>query len=80
MQSGEAKLDSLQPVVDKLVAALDEAQRTLDAAKVALQGESTEFYQFGQTLREVEGAARSLREFLDLLEQHPEAFLRGKQQ
>ena len=77
--NGNTKLDSLQPVIDNMVTVLDEAQATLNAAKVALQGESAEFYQLGTTLQEVEAAARALREFLDYLEQNPEALLRGKQ-
>ena len=79
LKNGDAKLESLQPAIDKLVGTLDEAQATLDAAKVALQGESTQVYQLGSTLREVETAARALREFLDYLEQNPESLLRGKQ-
>ena len=70
----------LKPVIDKLVAVLDEAQATLAAAKSQLQGESVQVYQLGVMLKEVEGAARALREFLDYLEQHPEALLKGKQQ
>ncbi len=79
LKNGDAKLESLQPAIDKLVGTLDEAQATLAAAKVALQGESTQVYQLGSTLREVETAARALREFLDYLEQNPESLLRGKQ-
>jgi paraquat-inducible protein B len=79
LKNGDAKLESLQPAIDKLVVTLDEAQATLAAAKLALQGESTQVYQLGSTLREVEAAARALREFLDYLEQNPESLLRGKQ-
>jgi paraquat-inducible protein B len=79
LKNGDAKLESLQPAIDKLVVTLDEAQATLAAAKLALQGESTQVYQLGSTLREVESAARALREFLDYLEQNPESLLRGKQ-
>jgi paraquat-inducible protein B len=80
----DSKLGTLdtdfKPVIDKLVAVLDEAQATLAAAKSQLQGESVQVYQLGVMLKEVEGAARALREFLDYLEQHPEALLKGKQQ
>jgi len=78
LQDGDATLDSLKPVIDNMVIALEEAQGTLNAATVALQGESIEVYQLGTTLREIEAAARALREFLDYLEQNPEALLRGK--
>jgi paraquat-inducible protein B len=83
-QDVDGKLDTLEtdlkPVLERFVAALDEAQATLTAAKFQLQGESIESHQLGTTLREVEGAARALREFLDYLERNPEAILRGKQQ
>jgi hypothetical protein len=45
---------------------------------VQLSGDSVQAYQLGQALREVEGAARSMREFLDYLERNPEAVLQGK--
>jgi paraquat-inducible protein B len=80
----DSKLGTLdtdfKPVIDKLVAVLDEAQATLAAAKVQLQGESVQVYELGLMLKEVEGAARALREFLDYLEQHPESLIKGKQQ
>jgi len=56
----------------------DELKNTLAAARFQLQGESTESYQLVTTLKEVEAAARALREFLDLLEIKPEALIRGK--
>ena len=55
-----------------------EIKRTLSAARFQLQGESAEIYQLGQTLKEVESAARALREFLDALEKKPESLIRGK--
>ncbi|MCZ6560837.1 MAG: MlaD family protein [Gammaproteobacteria bacterium] len=76
-----ADLDTdLKPVMDKLADVLDEARATLAAARVQLEGESVQVYQLGMMLKEVEGAARALREFLDYLEQHPEALIKGKQQ
>ena len=56
----------------------DELNKTLAAARFQLTGESTESYQLVTTLKEVEAAARALREFLDLLEIKPEALIRGK--
>jgi paraquat-inducible protein B len=55
-----------------------ELKSTLAAARFQLQGESAEAYQLGRTLKEVESAARALREFLDLMEQKPESLIRGK--
>jgi paraquat-inducible protein B len=56
----------------------DELQSTLAAARFQLQGDSAEAYQLGRTLKEVESAARALREFLDFLERKPESLIRGK--
>ncbi len=79
LRNANSKLDSdIKPAIAKLDAALNEAEQALAAAKVQLSGESVQAYQLGQALREVEGAARSMREFLDYLEHNPEAVLRGK--
>ncbi len=72
--------DDLKPVIQRMAGALDEAQQALAAAKFQLRGDSVQVYQLGETLREVEGAARAMREFLDYLEQNPEALLKGKKQ
>jgi paraquat-inducible protein B len=56
----------------------EELNKTLAAARYQLEGESTGSYQLVTTLKEVETAARSLREFLHLLEVKPEALIRGK--
>ena len=83
IQNADTKLDvlstDLKPAIERLVGTLGEAQATLAAAKLQLQGESIQVYQLGETLKEVEGAARALREFLDYLERNPEALLKGKQ-
>ena len=79
LQNADTKLDSLKPAIEKIIIVLDEAQATLAYASSQLKGESTEVYQLGTTLREVEGAARALREFLDFLERNPETLLRGKE-
>lgn len=82
IRNADTKLDTveLKLISERLVAVMDETQATLAAARFQLQGESIEVHQLGTTLREVEGAARALREFLDYLERNPEAILRGKQQ
>ncbi len=63
---------------DSTLAVPDELQQTLAAARFQLEGESTETYQLVTTLKEVESAARALREFLDLMEAKPESLIRGK--
>ena len=79
LQNADNKMDTLRPAIERLAGVLDEAQATLASARLAFQGESAEIYQLGTTLHEVERAARALREFLDYLERHPEALLRGKE-
>jgi len=80
IRNADTKLDAvdMKLIVEKLVATLDEAQATLAAAKVQLRGESAQTYQLGTTLKEIERAARAMRELLDYLERNPEALLQGK--
>ena len=80
IRNADTKLDTLELklIVERLVATLDEAQAALAAANFQLRGESVQSYQLGMTLKEVEGAARAMRELLDYLERNPEALLQGK--
>ena len=82
IRNADTKLDTveLKPAIESLVATLDEAQATLAAAKFQLRGESVQSYQIGATLKEIEGAARAMRELMDYLERNPEAILQGKDQ
>ncbi len=79
-RNADGKIDAVElgAVVDRIAATLEEAEAALHSANYVLRGESSEMYQLGVTLKEVESAARALREFLDFLEQNPEALLRGK--
>ena len=79
LQNTDTRLELLKPAIEKIIIVLDEAQTTLASATSQLQGESTQVYQLGTTLREVERAARALREFMDYLERNPETLLRGKE-
>ncbi len=72
--------EDLKPVIAGLEGSLEEAQQALAAAKVQLSGDSIQAYQLGEALREVESAARSMREFFDYLDRNPEALLKGKKQ
>lgn len=69
---------NLIPLIEKIDTTLDEAQQALAAVQLQLNGESVQAYQLGETLREVEAAARAAREFLDYMERNPEAVLQGK--
>ena len=84
MRNADGKLDTLQtdlePVIERLAATLEEARLVLVSARAQLEGEAVQAYQLGETLREIEGAARALRELLDYLDRNPEAVLRGKKQ
>jgi phospholipid/cholesterol/gamma-HCH transport system substrate-binding protein len=81
LQNANARMDTdLEPLIAKTVATLDEAQGALATAKSQLNGESVQIYQLGETLREVEAAARAMREFLDYMERNPESVLKGKKQ
>jgi len=83
-RSADEGIDSvatdLGPVLEKLGDTLRTAERTLEAARLQLRGDSEQVYQLQSTLQEVEGAAAALREFFDYLERNPEALLRGKQE
>jgi paraquat-inducible protein B len=80
IRNADTKLATVEMklIVERLVATLDEAQATLAAAKLQLRGESVQAYQLGTTLKEVERAARALRELMDYLDRNPEALLQGK--
>src|SRR5271167_3837321 len=55
------------------------ARGTIDNANNFVEPNSVQGQELDSTLREVRGAARSLRVLADYLERHPEALLRGKQ-
>lgn len=61
-----------------IVAAMEQGRVTLEAAEDTLAAEAPLQQDLQSTLQEVGEAARTLRIFLDYLERHPEALLRGK--
>lgn len=71
--------DQLSDVLRQLETSLLTAERSLQVVEMKLRDESELSYQVNETLGELEGAARSLRVFLDYLEQHPDALIRGRQ-
>ncbi len=64
--------------LDSLNVALTNATGVLQDAQLQLRQEGATNYEFINTLNEVQQAARSLRTLTDYLDQHPEAFIRGK--
>jgi len=81
IRKADGKLEALdlQPMIETLAETLEEAREAMTTVNFLLEGDSIQVYQLGHTLREIEGAARATREFLDYLERNPEAFLKGKQ-
>lgn len=75
----------VDPAVTSFLQTAESAQAALEQAKNALAAarsilvEDSEFYQGAlRTMDELSAAARSVRMLADLLEQHPEALLQGK--
>lgn len=75
----------IEPVFEQLESAsvkLDEAlagfSRVTKAAEDQLSKDSGLSYQLVKTLSEAEKAARAIRVFLDYMERHPEALIKGK--
>lgn len=81
-RSADEDIDALaadmRRIRERLDATLSEAEQTLATARDRFRGDSEQVYQLTETLRELERASRSLREFFDYLERNPEALLRGK--
>jgi len=71
-------LDDVKPAVQRLDDALASAQETLTNVNRQIGGDTSLDWDVSTTLREVREAARSLRIFMDYLEQNPEALIRGK--
>jgi paraquat-inducible protein B len=59
--------------------ALGQANKTLVAVEKVAGDSNTLRYQLSQALEEISDAARSLRATLDLIDQHPESLIRGKE-
>jgi paraquat-inducible protein B len=65
-------------VVPELNATLNSAQSTLNAIKGSISKDSALYYELMQVLKELTGAARSIRVMADYLERHPDALIYGK--
>jgi paraquat-inducible protein B len=81
-----AALNQAAVRLNSVIAALDaqlgplisQAQSTLASADGLVGADSPARYDLNALLKELTGAARSIRVFADYLERHPEALLRGK--
>lgn len=84
LERGDAELGPLlgeaRTTLEALADAASEAGRLLETARLQMGTEGGGPSQLGDTLRELESAARSLRVLTDYLERHPEALLRGKRE
>jgi paraquat-inducible protein B len=75
VQSLQAILKSIDQQVDPM---LTQAQSTLSATQGLVGQDSQLRYDLNSALRELSGAARSIRVFADYLARHPDALIRGK--
>jgi paraquat-inducible protein B len=72
--------DSLQSTLKKADATLEEMKLAITAYEKIAERNTDLGYDVSKTLREIEGAARSIRSLTDYLERHPEALVKGKLQ
>ncbi|MGH6899377.1 MAG: intermembrane transport protein PqiB [Geminicoccaceae bacterium] len=79
LNQAAVRLEALIGTLDQRVGPLFvQAQSTLAAADGMVGANSQVRYDLNAVLKELTGAARSIRVFADYLERHPEALLRGK--
>jgi len=79
LRDSATHLQALLGTLDQQLAPLlKRADSTLTSANTLVGPDSQLRYDMGSLLRELTGAARSIRVFADYLQRHPEALLRGK--
>jgi paraquat-inducible protein B len=79
LNQAAVRLDSLIATFDQRISPLFvQAQSTLAAADGLVGADAPMRYDLNALLKELTGAARSIRVFADYLERHPDALLRGK--
>jgi len=79
LSQAAVRLDALIGTLDQRLGPLFvQAQSTLAAADGMVGADAPLRYDLNALLKELTGAARSIRVFADYLERHPEALLRGK--
>ncbi len=68
----------VEPTTDNLNDLLKQSKRTLQSLDKALDPSSPTQYRFKQMSRELSDMARSIRDFIDMLERHPNSVIFGK--
>jgi paraquat-inducible protein B len=74
----KATLASARNALASAQGALTQAEQTLVTYQNVVAEDSDLVYEVNNTMREVSAAARSIRYFVDYIDRHPEALLRGK--
>lgn len=69
---------SAQETLNSATSAMKKAEETLAAMQGFFAKDSPLLYELNNTLRELTATSRSIRIFVEYLEEHPEAFLKGK--
>jgi paraquat-inducible protein B len=70
-------LTAAQGSIDQFAAAMKEAQETIVSMRATIDPNSPAFYELTKSLREVSGAARSLRILANSLDRNPQSILVG---
>jgi paraquat-inducible protein B len=79
LSQAAVRLDGLIATLDQRLGPLVvQAQSTLASADGFVGADSQARYDLNALLKELTGAARSIRVFADYLERHPDALIRGK--
>lgn len=68
----------IAPVASSAIAALDEARSALESARTTVSPESAVAFRLNETLAELSGAARALRELAVFLERNPNSVVFGR--
>lgn len=71
-------LSSVKETFETATVALTQARKTLSTLDKGAAEDSTLRYELDNSLKELSGAARSIRVLADYLQRHPESLLRGK--
>jgi paraquat-inducible protein B len=78
LEDARATLEKARGTLGTIEGTLEKAQATLGVVDGTLGGNTPLGYQLISTLQELAAASRSIRTLSDYLDQHPEAFLKGK--